>query len=675
MMQVLRSSPHWRTTLTRLSLCSLVLLALVAVCTQAQAQNTSPTAQPSSVDVSTDATAASPYYFKLSDFRFADMEGDALTEVGLRAPANGTLRVGNTVVVGTTAITRSIVAANAISTISYYPPTGQAQTRNYDTFFFYVTAAGTPANIARGTMTIHLFNPTQEAATGKPAVSAAAGTTVWNEDVTITAAIGAIADNNVINTGTLRWQWQSAPAPASGAPAANAYAAISGATSARFTPRQADVGTYIRVCASFRDLHPTPASEMRCTDGNIIANVSDAPEGRDTAVDVPITANAANPHDFDINDFPITDEDGDTLKGIRLASLPTAGTLVVAGETRTLTASSQLTLTELNALAYYPNPGASARNNYDSFDYRIEDTGTGSDRRSVDAYTLTINLFTDQQIKATGASGITPATSAQNPTHAEDTELTANTASIVEPNVINQSTLQWQWQSAPAPASGAPAADAYAAIAGATSRTFTPLQAHVGLYIRVCVSFMDEHATPAEEGPLCSAVARVRNVNDAPMALNNRVFVPSSADNSNPHCFSPCDFTFSDEDGDNLVELTVYPEIGTEGFGVPLGEDGLARSLSGSGTPVPLDATGDFAGAGGICFAPNANAVPTMGYNSFEFRVTTAAADGSARATSANRGVITVDLADPSEVPEPPECIRQRDLRLRLRIFLEGPLR
>ncbi len=254
--------------MTRRNLRSLILPALIAVCGQAQAQNFDPQAQPSSVDVSIDATAASPYHFKLSDFRFTDAEDDALVSVGLSKPTRGTLRAGSSAVTGTTFGTRVVVTANAISTISYHPPTGQAQTRNYATFFFYVLTAGSLGN-AKGTMTIRLFNPTQEAATGAPVVSADTGT-AWNKDVPITAAIGTIADNNIINTGTLRWQWQSAAAPASGIPAADAYEDIDGATAATFTPRQAHAGTYVRVCASFMDQHATPANETRCTDGNII---------------------------------------------------------------------------------------------------------------------------------------------------------------------------------------------------------------------------------------------------------------------------------------------------------------------------------------------------------------------------------------------------------------------
>ena len=566
--------------------------------------------------MSTAATAASPYRFQLSDFRFSDEDGDALTELKVRAPTKGTLRLGSTVVTGTTLPTATIVAPGSIPNLSYYPPTGQAQTRNYDTFRFAVDTGHTVTSA--NTMTIHLFNPTQEAATGAPTVSAAAGATAWNEDVTVTASASGITDPNGINTGSLRWKWQVRGSM-------GAYTDISGATAATFTPRQADVGTFIRVCASFRDLHATPADETRCSSGFIIANVSDAPMGADSEVDVLDTATSSAPHDFDISDFPFTDEDGDTINGIRLTSLPTRGTLVVVGETLTLTASSPLTLAQLNALAYYPDSGDTPRDEYASFTYRIVDTSTGSANISEDEYTLTINTSTTRQAAATGAPGITPA---PGPTHAEDAELTAITTGIVEPNRINQSTLEWRWQSAPAPASGTPADGAYTDISGATAVTFTPLQAHVGMYIRVCASYMDEHATPAEEGPLCSAAAQVHNVDDAPRARNNRVDVLSSADASNPQQISLNDFLFNDEDNDSLVALVfVHPR---RGFLIIEHADG--QSFQGEV---------DVAGIDRITYYPDPNQGPTDAYDGIGFRVVTS--DGTNR-TRSNLATLTIDL-------------------------------
>ncbi len=632
--------PHRRTTLTRFSLWTLVLPVLFAVCEPVQAQNDAPRARPSSVDVSIDATAASPYRFQLSDFRFTDTDGDALTELKVRAPTNGTLRLGSTVVTGTTVPTATIVAPGSISNLSYYPPTGQAQTRNYDTFRFAVDTghAVTSANI----MTIHLFNPTQEAATGAPTVSAAAGATAWNEDVTVTASASGITDPNGINTGSLRWKWQVRGSM-------GAYTDISGATAATFTPRQADVGTFIRVCASFRDLHATPADETRCSSGFIIANVSDAPMGADSEVDVPDTATSSAPHDFDISDFPFTDEDGDTINGIRLTSLPTRGALVVVGETLTLTASSPLSLAQLNALAYYPAAGDTPRDEYASFTYRIVDTSTGSANISEDEYTLTINTSTTRQVAATGAPGITPA---PGPTHAEDTRLTADTTGITEPNSIDQSTLKWQWQSHPAPASGTPAPSAYTDIADATAATFTPLQAHVGMYIRVCASFRDNHATPADEGPLCSAAARVHNVDDAPVARNNRVDVLSSADSSNPHRLSLDDFLFADEDDDSLVAVIfVHPR---RGFILIENADGTSTVVQGEVAVADI---------GRILYYPDVFDQGRLveAYTTIRFQVVTG--DGTDNMTSANTAAVTIDLVD------------NLNLRLRLRLFLEGPLR
>ena len=71
-------------------------------------------------------------------------------------------------------------------------------------------------------------------------------------------------------------------------------------------------------------------------------------------------------------------------------------------------------------------------------------------------------------------------------------------------------TITWRWEAMPAGGS-------FAAIAGETDDSFTPLQAQVGSAIRACARYMDINGGKQED--ICSAATMpVVNVNDAPVA-------------------------------------------------------------------------------------------------------------------------------------------------------------
>ncbi len=89
------------------------------------------------------------------------------------------------------------------------------------------------------------------AATGEPAVNG-----VPREDSPLTADIGTIEDDNGITDIAPAWQWQQ------GDTADGSFANIAGATAATFTPMQAHVGKFLRVCGTFDD--DAGNSETRC---------------------------------------------------------------------------------------------------------------------------------------------------------------------------------------------------------------------------------------------------------------------------------------------------------------------------------------------------------------------------------------------------------------------------
>ncbi len=397
-------------TMTRFSLRALVLLALVAICAQAQAQR--PSASHSAVYVKNNATADSPHAFKESDFLFANADSGALTlnSISIETlPALGALRVGSTALIDDDSAADNVpytLAASSINTLTWYPPAGAAAKDSYAWFTFNVTAGGVASPFSAATMNINLLESVQMPATGMPELIAASAGELYDEDILILVnTIGTIMDPNGAPSGLSRllhtWQQSAAQdGPYFDIPGVGGTAN----QERNFAPTQAQAGMYVRVCITFDDR--LGHEETVCTDGGLIRNVSDAPTGGPSTVSVPNNADSARPHRFARGDFPITaDEDGDTINGIRIITTPTAGTLVLVGDAdTTIAADTPLSLAQLDTLAYYPADGAPVGESYATFRYRVRDTGADApsptqtnptpapaNEATADA-TLTINL-------------------------------------------------------------------------------------------------------------------------------------------------------------------------------------------------------------------------------------------------------------------------------------------
>ena len=217
----------------------------------------------------------------------------------------------------------------------------------------------------------------------------------------------------------------------------------------------------------------------------------------------------------------------------------TAGDETTPGTATAVTIGETIMADAIATLSYHPPGGTPVTRDYASFTYTVSD-GMAS---STPASTLNIHIVSTQQLAAIGAPTVTVAE--ETVAYAEDNALNASTTGITEYNLINADTVTWQWQW------GYSADGAFFGLAGATEAAFTPTQEHVGLYVRACASFMDQHSTPASEGPLCSASGQVTNVNDAPVSRDNFVWVFTSADADTPYLFTSADFPITDEDGDN----------------------------------------------------------------------------------------------------------------------------
>ena len=344
--------------------------------------------------------------------------------------------------------------------------------------------------------------PRQVAATGAPTVTATDGT-AYDEDVPLTASTPGISEPNGIDEDSLEWQWQQSASEDTG------YTDLADAASENFTPLQAHVGQYIRVCVSFDDEFEDPASGAAapasegplCSAGVRITNVNDAPISDDSDIYVSTAATAADPYIFSIGDFPFTDEDeGASLASITLLSVPSLGTMelndqVLENVVRTVE------MADIASLSYYQEAGATeVQDNYSSFRFMVSD-GTADSRM----HTMNINIVSTIQMPATGTPSIT-GTLEQNAT------LSAGRGTVRDSNGINRDTIAWQWGAAAA------ADGPFTAIDGATDDEFAPTQAQVGMYMQVCMSFMDRLSVPGSEQRCSDPAGPIANVNDAPVA-------------------------------------------------------------------------------------------------------------------------------------------------------------
>ncbi len=246
---------------------------------------------------------------------------------------------------------------------------------------------------------------------------------------------------------------------------------------------------------------------------------------RDTSVDVVIGSGS---HTFVLADFP-----GFTRSSLNFESLPDRGTLRKGNGVAITRIGNQ----HPQGQFYFVGDFSAAAGSDDRFKYVLPDDAISVATPGFTSFrfanivgddihmaTMTINLVgASAQMAATGAPTIT----------AMDTgRISASIAGVTEPNSIDVGTLIWQWQQAAAPASGTgtPMGSAYSNIPGATatgviSPNFAPLAAHVGKFVRACVSFKDQFSPPASSGPLCSTDSHRVTEDNLPTHLLLRIFL------------------------------------------------------------------------------------------------------------------------------------------------------
>ena len=231
-----------------------------------------------------------------------------------------------------------------------------------------------------------------------------------------------------------------------------------------------------------------------------VNNLNDAPVAVDSLRSVAPGASRA----FVITDFDYEDEDNDALASITIASLPGSGSLTVSGAAATV--GQTVMAADIGTLAYSP-AGSAADGDADSFEFSVTDDGMEPDAdtntSSANNATFTLSI-TSTNIAATGMPALAYADGISAPT--EDSAITASAGDIADSDGLGA--LGWQWQQADINGGE------YSDIGGATSAAFTPLQVHVGKFLRVCASFTD---AAMNDERLCRQMAdAVANVNDAP---------------------------------------------------------------------------------------------------------------------------------------------------------------
>ncbi len=592
--------------------------------------------------------------------------------------------------------------------------------------------------------------------------AARTATSTWDEDQRISAS-STIMDADGIDTSTIAWQWEQTAVD--GMLVGNDATRVdhpsvsdipgTDATDRTFTPLQAQVGRQIRVCFSYTDMHDTPKMETVCSPATKVINISDAPTGGASTVNVPVAASSSSPHDFDLDDFPFADvEDGDTLNGIRIATLP-SGTLVVTSNTDlTIDPGTNLSLAQLSDLAYYPSDGATAGTNRDSFTYMVADTGTAAAadgttaNRATTAATLTINLVANP---ATGMPAVAYASGITAPT--EESPITASQGDIADGDGLGA--LSWQWSQADS--NGGP----YTDIMGATAAAFAPDDPQVDKFLRVCASFTDgagnserrcrqldtavanvnDPATltllmtgrvpltgaPEEDGAtlfllnsaledpdgtlrsgltashawsydnkgdgnfsnivdddaafrpsqehvgsrirgcfrftddrgfmenVCVTTLPVVNTNDAPVPANNHVSVSTAADASAPYIFRPVDFTFDDDDNDMLESVTVHSLPITQGANQRNVGTMVLNGVTLTSAALPTTVTATQLRDGALTWHPDPGEEPTtltdsfVGFATFTFNVTDDGSDGEGDKIGARTAIMNIRLTSPAQ--------------------------
>jgi peptidase M10/serralysin-like protein/hemolysin type calcium-binding protein len=358
---------------------------------------------PSGAD-ETVATGNSPYAFKFSDFGFTDVDNNGLAGVYVTTLAStGTLTLnGAAVTAGELVTLQNITAGNFI-----YTPAGNGTTGH---FTFQVqdnggtALGGIDTDPTPNTITFNIADPATLGGSGSGPVTyieQGAAIPIF-QNVTLSEPAGATPFAVLI----------SGSAPLILAPTAgfvlgsygNQEAILSSDGSTKTAAQFQAAINNLEVYESSDNPLPPGETTLTTTAGVTVMNmdkslsntistqvtidaVNDPPAGHDETITIPETATAIVP-----NDFGFSDVDGNSMLGVYITTLPTAGSLTLNGSA--VVAGQFVSESDLvaNALVFTP---AGLGNNYSSFTFQVKDNG-GTALGGVDTdqtpNTLTFNV-------------------------------------------------------------------------------------------------------------------------------------------------------------------------------------------------------------------------------------------------------------------------------------------
>ncbi len=608
---------------------------------------------PSGANSSVTTLEDSAYVFAASDFGFSDADGNALGAVRIASVPSFGILTDNGVAV---TAGQSVSAADIAAGLLRFTPAPNASGAGYAGFTFQVQDDGGTANggvdldpTAR-TMTLNVLAVND-------APSGANNTVTTLED---TAYVFATADFGFADAdGGALTAVKIASLPVSGTLTNNGVAVTSGQSVSaadiaagllRFTPAgNANGAGYATFAFQVQDDGGTANGGVdvdptaRTMTVNVAA-VNDAPSAANNTV----TTLEDAPYVFAAADFGFSDADGNALMGVRIGSLPAAGTLTNNGVA--VTAGQLVSAADIAAglLRLTPTPNANGAR-YASFAFQVQDDG-GTANGGVDvdptARTMTVDVI---------AVNDAPAGASNTVAMLEDTAYVFATADFGF-NDADGNTLA-AVRIASVPAAGVLTNNGVAVSAGQTVSAadiaagllrFTPAPNANGTgYASLTFQVQDDGGT-ANGGVDVDPTARtmtmsVAAVNDAPSGASNAVLLQQDS----VYVFSVADFGFSDSDGDAFagVVIATAPPGGV---------------ITDNGAPVSAGQTlsaADIA-AGLVRYTPTSGASGSP-YASFTFRVQDAGgtanggADTDAVARTMTINVIPALAVGPGTQPAP----------------------
>ena len=293
------------------------------------------------------------------------------------------------------------------------------------------------------------------------------------------------------------WSWESSRD-------SSTWTNIGGATSSIYTPVTGDVGSYLRVTASYTDGHGSGKTAQAASDDTVRAAPSPPSNGGGSQVNPPPQVD---------NSAPAFTEGSSA--GRSVAENTPAGRNI-GGPVAATDADSDDTLT-------YSLAGADAA----SFDIvstsgQIQ-TKAALDYETKDTYRVTVtatdtsNVSDDITVTNTDEAG----TATLSPSQPQvGTQLNA---SVTDPDGSVSGTT-WSWESSPD-------SSTWTNIGGATSSTYTPVTGDVRSYLRATASYTDGHG-PGKTAQAVSAAVRAKPVANRAPAFAGQTATRTVAENT-----------------------------------------------------------------------------------------------------------------------------------------------